>query len=282
MSNVVHAPLLPANGAMIPAIGLGTYRTKGTDCARAVATALSIGYRHIDTAAMYENEADVGAGIRAAGLPRDEVFLTTKVWAANIGAGDLQQSARDSLTRLGLDHVDLLLIHWPNRDIPLEASIAALCDAKRQGLARHIGVANFPSAMLAQATRIAAGHGEKIATNQCEYHPRLDQAKLIAACRAPGVLFVSYCPVGQGNMANDPDIAAIAGRIGKTPAQVVLRWHVQQAGVAAIPKSSRREHMIENLGVFDFTLSDADMRSLFALASPQGRLVRPGFAPAWD
>jgi len=282
MHPIAQAPLLPANGAMVPAIGLGTYRMRGADCVRAVETALSVGYRHIDTAAMYDNEAEIGQAVRASGIPRDEIFLTTKVWTNNIGAGDLQKSARESLRLMQLERVDLLLIHWPNRDIPLQASIGALCEAKQLGLTRHIGVANFPSEMLEQAIQLAAGHGEKIAVNQCEYHPRLDQSKLLAACRARGVLFTSYCPIGQGGLASDPTVEDIARRAGKAPGQVVLRWHMQQGGVAAIPKSSQPRHLAENLDVFDFSLADADMTALSSMAVRSGRLVRPAFAPDWD
>ena len=282
MQTLPFVPRLFANGARMPAIGLGTSRLRGADCARAVENALSVGYRHIDTAVMYANEPEVGQGLKNGGVARDEVFVTTKVLPADIGAGALQKSAEASLKRLGLDHVDLLLIHWPNKAIPLSASIAALCDAKKQGLTRNIGVANFPSAMLDLAVRLAAGHGEKLAANQCEYHPRLDQTKLLAACRAHGVALVSYCPIGQGAFLSDPAITAIARRLGRTPAQIVLRWHMQQEGVAAIPKSSQRTHMIENLKVFDFSLNDADMKALFGLAIPGGRILSPASAPTWD
>ena len=282
MNQTGKAPKLFANGANIPAIGLGTYRMRDADCARAVETAIAVGYRHVDTAAMYGNEAAVGAGLKASGLARDELFVTTKVWHDDIGAGDLQKSAGESVKRLGLEQVDLLLIHWPNKSVPLSTSIAALCDARKQGLTRHIGVANFPAALLDLAARLAESHGHRLVVNQCEYHPRLDQTRLLAACRKLGVLFTSYCPVGQGTMVSDPAIVAIARRLGKTPAQVVLRWHMQQPGVAAIPKSSQLAHLKENIDVFDFSLTDADMAALFALAAPNGRLVQPGFAPDWD
>ena len=275
-------PFRMANGARIPAIGLGTFRLKGDACARAVETALQVGYRHVDTAAMYENEVDVGRGLKAAGLPRDAVFVTTKVWRDRIAAGELQDSARQSLDRLGLESVDLLLIHWPNAKIPLADSIAALCDAKKRGLTRHVGVANFPAAMLAQAARLAETHGEKLAVNQCEYHPRLNQATLLDACRAHGVLFVSYCPLGQGSFFDDAVIQRLVASTGRTPAQVVLRWHLQQAGVAAIPKSSSRAHIVENLGALDFELESDEMAALSAMGSPDGRIVRPQFHPAWD
>jgi diketogulonate reductase-like aldo/keto reductase len=275
-------PTVEANGAAIPVVGLGTSGLRGDACLRAVEAALEEGYRHIDTAVMYGNEAEIGRALAASKLPRGGLFITTKVLPSDIGAGALQDSARSSLERLRLDHVDLLLIHWPNGAIPLAESIKALCEAKALGLAKHIGVANFPTAMLDEAVRLAAGHGQKLVANQCEHHPRLDQTKLLADCRRHGVALVSYCPIGKGGLLGDPAVAAIAKRLGKAPSQVVLRWHTQQPGVVAIPKSSQRAHLAENIRLFDFELSKADMAALSAMASPNGRLVRPGFAPVWD
>ena len=273
---------LPSPGAQIPAIGLGTFRLTGASAVSAVSGALALGYRHLDTAAMYDNETEVGEGLRASGVARDQVFITTKVWTTDIAKGDLQASAQASLSRLKLDQVDLMLIHWPNKAIPLAQSIEALCDAKQRGYARNIGVANFPAAMLDDAVRLAATHGEKIATNQCEYHPRLSQAKVLEACRRHEVVFVSYSPLGQGSLTADPAIAQIAARQGKTPSQIVLRWHVQQEGVAAIPKAGSAGHQRDNLDVFGFVLPEEDMRAISALANPDGRLVKPGFMPEWD
>ena len=273
---------LPIPGAQIPAIGLGTFRLTGASAVSAVSGALALGYRHLDTAAMYDNEKEVGEGLRASGVARDQVFITTKVWTMDIAKGDLQASAQASLSRLKLDQVDLLLIHWPNKAIPLAQSIEALCDAKQRGYARNIGVANFPAAMLDDAVRLAATHGEKIATNQCEYHPRLSQAKVLEACRRHGVVFVSYSPLGQGSLMADAAIASIAARHGKTVSQIVLRWHVQQEGVAAIPKTGSAGHQRDNLDVFGFVLPDEDMRAISALAKPDGRMVKPGFMPEWD
>ncbi len=275
-------PVLDANGARMPALGLGTSRMRGADCAKAVEAAFALGYRHIDTAVMYGNEADVGEGLRACGLARGEVFITTKVLPAEIGAGDLQRSAQGSLERLKLDHVDLLLIHWPNRAIPLAQSIEALCDARTAGLTRHIGVANFTPAMLREAARLAAGHGARIACNQCEYHPRLNQDLLLAACRRAGAAFVSYYPLAQGRYFDDPILAGIAKAHGRPAAQVMLRWHMQQEGVAAIPKSAGAGHLRENIGIFDFALGADEVRAISALARPGSRMVNPGFAPAWD
>ncbi len=282
MTAKTFAPLLDAHGVKIPALGLGTFRLQGDACRAAVSSAIDMGYRHIDTAAMYENEIDVGAGVRAASVAREEVFVTTKVWTENIAAGTLQLSAESSLHRLKLDYVDLLLIHWPNRTVPLEQSIEALCDAKRRGMTKHIGVANFPIALLDEAVRLAASHGETLTTNQCEYHPRLDQSALLAACRRHGIVFVSYCPLGQGNLVNDPVLVGIAKKHNKTAAQIILRWHVQQPGVAAIPKSATPAHIAANFAIFDFELPQEDMQEISALRASGGRLVNPAFAPDWD
>jgi diketogulonate reductase-like aldo/keto reductase len=276
---MTKAPLVHANGAAIPAIGLGTWRLAGDEGAQAVRWAIETGYRHVDTAAMYGNEEAVGAGIRAGGIDRDEIFVTTKVWADDLAPGDLERSTEASLRRLRLEAVDLLLIHWPNSAIPLRDSIAALCGVKRAGLARHIGVANFTVALLEKAVGLAS---EPLVTNQCEYHPFLNQEMVLAACRRHGLSFTSYCPLGRAAVVAEPVIAEIAARHGKTPAQVVLRWHVQQPGVVAIPKSGNRQRIAENIAVFDFTLTDDEMRRISSLARPDGRMISPSFAPAWD
>jgi diketogulonate reductase-like aldo/keto reductase len=275
-------PHIQAHGASIPAIGLGTWPLKGEDCARAVATALRAGYRHVDTAAMYDNEAAVGEGLRASGVARGDVWVTTKVWWENIGDGPLQRSAEASLRRLGLDRVDLLLVHWPNPAIPLRDTMRALNDARRRGLARHIGVSNFPTGLLDEAVALSA---EPLVANQCEYHPHLDQSKVLAACRRHGMAFVAYCPLGRGSVGGvleEPAVGEIARRLGRTPGQVVLRWHMQQPGVAAVPKSGDPRRIADNIDVFDFELTGEDMHRLSALARPGGRVVNLSFAPAWD
>lgn len=276
------APTVSSHGASIPAIGLGTWPLVDDGCIDAVATALKVGYRHIDTACRYGNEKAVGQGLKAGGVPRNEVWVTTKVWWDAIGEGDLQRSAEASLKLLGLDQVDLLLIHWPNPKIPLAQSIAALNDAKRRGLTRHIGVSNFPTAHLHEAMRLTK---EPLILNQCEYHPHLDQSKVLAACRQYGMAFTSYCPLGRGSIGGvleEPVVTQLAARLGRTPGQVLLRWHVQQPGVIAVPKSGNAKRIAENLAVFDFTLTEADMRALSALAKPDGRVVKLDWAPKWD
>ena len=274
-----HAPLVRANGAAIPAIGLGTWDLRGEACATAVRWALQAGYRHIDTASMYDNEEAVGEGLRAGGVPRHEVFVTTKVWPDDLKPGDLERSAEASLRRLGLDQVDLLLIHWPNAAIPLPGTIDALCKVKRAGLARHIGVANFTVSLLEEAVRLAS---EPLVANQCEYHPYLDQGAVLAACRRHGLALTSYCPVGRAAVFSEPAVRDIAKAHGKTPAQVVLRWQMQQPGVVAIPKSGDKGRIAENIAVFDFALTDEEMRRISGLARRDGRMVAPSFAPKWD
>ena len=186
---------VPANGAAIPALGLGTWQLRGDDCSAAVKTALEAGYRHIDTAAMYDNEEAVGAGLKASGISRDEVFVTTKVWYEDLAPADLRRSAEASLNRLGLSRVDLLLIHWPNARIPLAGSVRALCEVKRAGLARHVGVANFTVRLLDEAVAAA---DEPIAANQCEYHPYLDQRAVLSACKPAWRRLHLLLPARQG------------------------------------------------------------------------------------
>lgn len=269
-----------ANGASIPAIGLGTWTQKGEQCARLVQEALALGYRHVDTAASYDNERSVGEGLRASGLARDDVFVTTKVWWTDIAPGDLERSAEASLERLGLDHVDLLLVHWPNPDVPIEATMGALGRMVEGGLTRHIGVSNFPTAHLAEALRHAPA---PLVANQVEHHPYLDQRKVHAACRAAGMAMVSYCPLYRGGgLFDEPAVAEAAARHGRTPAQIVLRWHVQQDGVVAIPRTSRVERLAENAAVFDFALAGDEMAAISALAGRGERVCDFDFSPQWD
>jgi diketogulonate reductase-like aldo/keto reductase len=276
---MMTAPDVEANGARIPALGLGTWTLRDEACSDAVQWALAAGYRHIDTAAMYGNEDAVGAGLRASGLDRDAVFVTTKVWHSDLAPEDLRRSAEGSLKRLGLSQVDLLLIHWPNGDIPLAQTMRGLSDAKRQGLARHIGISNFSARLVEEAVRLS---GEPLAVNQCEYHPYLDQSRVRATCRAHGLAFTSYCPLGKGDLIRNPVVRSVASTHGKTSAQVVLRWHVQQPATIAIPKSGNRMRIAENLDIFDFALSDEEMRQMSGLARPDGRMVRPSWPVEFD
>jgi diketogulonate reductase-like aldo/keto reductase len=273
------ASLVEANGAKIPAIGLGTFLLQGETATKAVVAALNAGYRHIDTADMYGNEREVGDGLRAGGVPRDEVFVTTKVWWENLEGGALLRSAESSLKKLGLDEVDLLLIHWPKPGGRVEDWIRDLGRAKRDGLARHIGVSNFTVTLL---DRAVAASDEPLVVNQVEYHPYLDQTKLREACHRHGIALTAYCPLGRAGVLNEPVLRAIAERHGKTVSQVVLRWHVQQPGTIAIPKSGTPKHIAENIAIMDFELSQDEMARISALARPDGRVVDPSFAPDWD
>lgn len=271
---------IKANGADIPAIGMGTWTLKGDQCAELVAEAIDVGYRHVDTAAMYANEDAVGRGIAGSGIARDDIFVTTKVWWTDIAPGDLERSAEQSLARLGLDHVDLLLIHWPNPRIPVADSIGALNRVRESGLARNIGVSNFTTALLDEALRASDA---PLVADQVEYHPMLNQDKVHAACRKAGMAMVSYCPLYRGGALFDrPEIVGPARRLGKAPAQIVLRWHVQQDGVVAIPRTTRRERLAENLAVFDFELDAAEMDAISALSSANSRICDFEFSPRWD
>jgi diketogulonate reductase-like aldo/keto reductase len=268
------------NGADIPAIGLGTWTLRDEAATKLVAAALEAGYRHIDTAMMYENEAAVGEGLRASGVARDDIFLTTKVWPGDIAAGDLQRSIEASLERLGVDRVDLALIHWPSKTVPLADSIVALNEVRTRGLARNIGVSNFNVALIEQAVALSA---HPLACNQVEYHPFLNQDRVLAACRKHGLAMVSYCPLARGTeLFGEAPVAEAAARHGKTPAQVVLRWHVQQDGVVAIPRSSDPGRIRENLGVFDFVLDAGEMAAIDALRTRASRICDFEFSPEWD
>jgi 2,5-diketo-D-gluconate reductase B len=268
-----------ANGKKIPALGFGTWDLRDSSCVTGVETAIKIGYRHIDTAQIYENEAEVGAGIKASGVKRDDIFLTTKIWVTNLKEGDLQKSLDISLKKLQTDHVDLLLIHWPITDIPFAEQLKTLQSVQKDGRTSSIGVSNFTVAQMKEVTEKI---GAKILTNQVEYHPYLAQQPVLDYIRANDMFLTAYSPLARGKVSNDPVITKIAQKYNKTNGQVTLRWLVQQEGVAAIPKSSSEKHIRENFEIFDFKLDDSEMKQIAALARPDGRLVNPGFAPKWD
>jgi 2,5-diketo-D-gluconate reductase B len=268
----------PANGANIPLLGLGTWDIRGDVCKRIVEQALRLGYRHVDTAQAYENEREVGEGIRNSGVPRDQIHVTTKVWWTQLAPADLLRSTRESLARLKLEYVDLLLIHWPNSSVPLDQTIAALCKAKRDGMTKHVGISNFPTALVDQAVQYST---EPIATNQIELHPYLDQSKVIAACKANGISVTAYSPIVRGKAGDDPVLLKIGRAHKKSVAQVCLRFLVQQ-GVVVIPRTSKVERLSENSEIFDFELSPAEMAEIQGLAKPDGRMISPSWAPSWD
>ena len=279
MTRISIPLLVSAHGARMPAIGFGTSQLG--DCAGIVANALEIGYRHIDTAWKYGSEKGVGAGIGESGVPREQIFLTTKVSHEYLRAGDFARSVDESLANLQVDYVDMLHVHWPTIDgIPLAETMGALAKAKRDGLTRHIGVANFNIALLEEAIRVCP---EPLDTLQAEYHPYLDQARVLAACRRLGVIFTAYCPLARGRLFDEPVLHSIARDKGRTVAQVALRWLMQQDNVAAIPRSANPQHMAESLHVFDFELTADEMSRISALKRPDGRIANPkGRAPEWD
>jgi diketogulonate reductase-like aldo/keto reductase len=274
------APTLSAHGAQIPALGFGTSPMTGGLEPDTVVAALHAGYRHIDTAWKYGTERAVGEAMRAAGVPRQDIFLTTKVSHEYLRADAFARSVDESLAALKVDYVDLLLVHWPNPEIPLSETMPALARARRQGLARHIGVANFNIALLDQAIKLCP---EPLSALQAEYHPYLDQSKLLDAVRRRDMAFIAYCPLGRGRLFSDPVLAEIAKARGRSIAQVALRWLMQQ-NVAAIPRSSNLQRIADNFKVFDFTLSDDEMQRIAALKRPNGRIANPveRVSGGWD
>lgn len=263
-------------GTKVPALGLGTWQLKGDACTRGVEHALDIGYRHIDTAQIYKNEEAVGKGLAASTVDRDAYFLTTKVWYENLAPGAVRSTAETSLQRLGTDYVDLLLIHWPSNEVPMEASLDALRVLQDEGKIRHFGVSNFTPSLL----RRALDHATVFA-NQVEYHPFLDQSALRDLADEHDLLLTAYSPLAQGDVLHDDTLQEIGEAHGKTAAQVALRWLVQQPNVAAIPKASSDEHRAANFALFDFALSQTEMDRIHALARGE-RLVDPSFAPSWE
>jgi diketogulonate reductase-like aldo/keto reductase len=245
-----------------------------------VEQALRLGYRHVDTAEMYDNEREVGQGLRASAVPRDQVFVTTKVWPSHFAPHELERAAKASLARLRVTAVDLLLLHWPNPQIPLAETLGALCKVKESGLARHIGVSNFTVALLDEANRLAR---EPLVCNQIEMHPFLDQSKVISSCRAHGMAVVAYSPIARGSAKNNEVLTRVGAAHGKSAAQVSLRYLVQQ-GIVVIPRSGSVQHLSENCEIFDFELSAAEMAEIHALAHRDGRIVDYAYSgsPKWD
>jgi 2,5-diketo-D-gluconate reductase B len=264
----------------IPIMGYGTSPLTGGLSSDTVLAALKAGYRHIDTARKYGTEPSVGEAMRASGLARKDIFLTTKVSHENLRAADFARSVDESLAALKVDYVDLLLIHWPNPAIPLSECMPALARAKRAGLARHIGVANFNTTLLDQAVKLCP---EPLVALQAEYHPYLDQTKLLAAAKRHKLVYVAHCPLGRGRLFDDPALGEIAQARGRTVAQIALRWLMQQ-DIAAIPFSSNPQRIADNFKVFDFSLSDDEMKRITALKRQNTRIANPveRVSGGWD
>lgn len=270
---------LAAHGAKMPVIGFGTMEFPARP-AELVAAAIAMGYRAIDTARKYGTEERVGEGIRASGIAREELWVTTKVTELDAREADFLRSAETSLKALRLDYVDLLLVHWPQPKVPFAETLGALAKAKRRGLTRHIGVSNFTLAMLEEAVQVCP---EPLITNQIEYHAYLPQDRMLAALHRHGMILTAYCPVARGKLLDDPVIGEIATAHGKTHAQICLRWLIQQPMVAAVPRALEEAYIAEDLDVFDFSLSDEEMRRISALRSRNIRIADPPErAPKWD
>ena len=267
-----------AHGIRIPMIGLGTMTLKGDVCVQAVKTALQMGYRHLDTAAFYGNEVENGEGLRQSRVKREEVLICTKVRQEHLRPADFVKVIDQSLVNLKLPYVDLLLIHWNNPDIPFKESIGALCQAKKDGKTKHVGVANFTATMLDEAWAVTS---EPLVCNQIEVHPFINQDKVLAKCKALGMAVVAYVPIARGKVPGAEVLEKIAKAYGKSAAQVSLRYLVQ-LGCCPIPRTATPAHMKENLEVFDFKLSDAEMAELKKLNATNMRVVNPPHAPKWD
>jgi 2,5-diketo-D-gluconate reductase B len=269
-------PTIRIQGVEVPRIGVGTWLVTGRPCREAVEDALELGYRHIDTARMYGNEREVGAALAASGVPREAVWITTKVWYDDATADGVRASAIASLRDLRTDYVDLLLLHWPSSDVPLKETMRALAAVAGDHLALTVGVSNFPTDLVAAALDYAP-----LFCNQVEYHPYLAQPDLLRQAREHDLLLTAYSPFAHGRLLDEPVLETIAARHGRTPGQVALRWLLDQPQVAAVPKASSHERRAENLAVFDFSLSD-DERDRIAALDRGLRTADPPWAPAWD
>ena len=272
---------ITAHGAAMPVVGYGTMLFSEPERAPGlVAHAIQSGYRHIDTARKYGSEQWVGEGLRASGIDRTELFVTTKVTEENARADDFARSVETSLETLGLDYVDLLLIHWPQPRVPLAETVGALAKAKRDGLARHIGVSNFTVALLDEAVSLCP---EPLVTNQIEYHAYITQEKILAACRRHGIIVTCHVPLARGKLIGDPVIGEIASGHGKSPAQVALRWLIQQPDIAVVPRALQEHQIEENIDLFDFELSQDEMQRIGQLRDKNMRVVDPEVRrPVWD
>ncbi len=269
-------PVIETPSIRMPRLGLGTWPMKGAECSAAVKSALSLGYRHIDTAEMYGNEEAVGLGLAGSGVARDEIFLTTKIWNDKPNGAAIRAAFEASLKRLATPYVDLLLIHWPSPELDLADALAGLAAIRAEGLAKAIGVSNFPPRLLQRAIDQGVG----LACLQVEYHALLDQSKLLEICRANDMALTAYSPLGKGETASQPVLQDIARKHGVTAAQVALAWLLAQPGVAMVPKAASAARQAENLLALEVTLDAADLAAIAALPKDR-RFVNPAMAPSW-
>lgn len=266
-----------ATGARIPALGYGTWKLSSTEAYFGVQRALEVGYRHIDTAQLYGNEAEVGQAIRDSEVPREQVWVTTKVWRDHLDRAGILRTTDESLERLDIGAVDLLLLHWPNEVFPMEDAIRALREVQESGKARYIGVSNYPSAMLAAAAEIAP-----LTTNQVEYHCLLGQQPVLEVARARGISVTAYCPLAQGRLADHPVLVELAEARGCTPAQLALAWLLDQEGVLAIPKSRDAGRIAENFAAQELALTEDERIRLDNLPKDRRTVDPAAFAIPWD
>jgi 2,5-diketo-D-gluconate reductase B len=277
MDNLIREDtVLTVQGTDIPRLGYGTWQVTGRDATDGVRDALEIGYRHIDTARAYGNEAEVGEGLEASGVDRGDIFLTTKIWLDEYEPAQLKAAAEDSLRRLRTDCVDLLLLHWPSDEVPMERSLQAMRELQEQGRIRHAGVSNFPAGMLARALEITP-----LLADQVEYHPFLSQERLLPLVQERDLTLTAYSPLAHGKVVGHPELTAIGEAHGKSAGQVALRWLLDQPNVTTLPKASSHERRVENFEVFDFQLTDADRERIAALPKDV-RTANPSWAPDWD
>ncbi|SFB30526.1 Aldo/keto reductase [Rhizobium sp. NFR07] len=265
-------------GETIPSLGLGTFELTGPDGEAAIRTAIELGYRQIDTAIRYGNELEVGRAIRESGVPRRELFVTSKIWFNDLAPETVSCRVDEILERLGFDYVDLLLVHWPTRDVPLGETLAAFAEAKAKGKTRLIGVSNFTVALLDEALDV---HKAELFCNQVEYHPFLSQQKLLDRMNRAGMLLNAYQPIARGKVFGSDLLNDLGRKYGKSAGQVTLRWLIQQDNVGAIPRSAKPENMKSNRDIFDFELSQHDMAAIHALARGE-RYSRFDWEPEWD
>lgn len=265
-------------GVEVPEIGLGTHRLIGKECEDIVKLALNLGYRHIDTAQSYKNEKEVGAAIKRSRVGREEIFLTTKIWHTSLEKKDVLKVAENALRVLDTPYVDLLLVHWPNKEVDIEKTLESFLSLRDQGKALNIGVSNFPLKHLKEVNEELAA---PIFCNQVEYHPLLEQFDLLDYVAEQDIMLTAYSPLAQGQALEVPLLKELAEKYGKSPAQIALRWLIEQEQVVAIPKASTKEHLQENLDIYDFALEDDDFYAIDDL-DKSTRLTDPDFAPEWD
>ncbi|MGH8334645.1 MAG: aldo/keto reductase [Pseudomonas fluorescens] len=270
--------IVNAQGLNMPKLGLGTWPMLGEECTRAVEQALALGYRHIDTAAAYNNEDAVGQALMNSPTPRDQIHVTTKVWWDQLQPDAMRHSMDRSLQALRSDYVDLFMIHWPTTDWDLSRTIETLVSFKEQGLARNIGVANFPLPLL---RKVVEELGTPLSAIQVEYHVLLGQNTLLDYARQHDLALTAYTPLARNKVSDIPQIQQIAAKHGVLPTQVALKWLLDQQNVAAIPKASSQANQLANLAALEVNLDDED-RALIAGLSKRERQVNPDFAPVWD